>query len=84
MKDKEQSAKQNAFEFSVDYKPFETDLDYREYAEYGFERGFLDGYNAGLEKVKEYLFNTEEHQDKDDKFYISEEYLKQTIEFLNG
>lgn len=45
--------------------------------------GFLAGYAAAIEKVKEYLFNTEEHQNKDGKFYISEEYLKQTIKFLN-
>jgi hypothetical protein len=45
--------------------------------------GFIMGYNAAIEKVKEYLFNTEEHQNKDDAFYISEEYLKQTIKFLN-
>ena len=36
-------AKSQAFEFSVDYKPWETDLDYREYAEYGFEKGFIEG-----------------------------------------
>ena len=37
------------------------------------------------ERVKEYLFNTEEHteQYKNDCNYISPEYLKQTIKFLN-
>ena len=39
----EEVAKSKAFEFKVDYKPFETDLDYREYAEYGFKKGFLEG-----------------------------------------
>ena len=39
----EKVAKSKAFEFKVDYKPFETDLDYREYAEYGFKKGFLEG-----------------------------------------
>jgi hypothetical protein len=39
----EEVAKSEAFEFSVDYKPWETDLDYREYAEYGFEKGFIEG-----------------------------------------
>jgi hypothetical protein len=39
----EEAAKSKAFEFSVDYKPWETDLDYREYAEYGFEKGFITG-----------------------------------------
>lgn len=33
--------------------------------------------------AKEYLLNTEEHQNKGSKFYISEEYLKQIIKFLN-
>lgn len=50
---------------------------------YGDELGFIAGYNATIEKVKEYLFNTEEHQDKNGKFYISEDYLKQIIKFLN-
>jgi flagellar biosynthesis/type III secretory pathway protein FliH len=61
----------------------ELDLEYNKYAEYSFEKGFLTGYEAAIEKVKEYLFNTEEHQNKEGKFYISEEYLKQTIKFLN-
>ena len=39
----EEAAKSKAFEFSVDYKPWETSLDYREYAEYGFEKGFIAG-----------------------------------------
>jgi hypothetical protein len=41
----EKVAKSEAFEFKVDYKPFETNLDYREYAEYGFEKGFIAGVN---------------------------------------
>lgn len=69
MKDKKQLAEEYAEEQNSSYTN-----DYY---------GFLNGYNAAIEKVKEYLFNTEEHQDKDDKFYISEEYLKQTIKFLN-
>ena len=44
---------------------------------------YVAGFDAAIEKVKEYLFNTEEHQDKDGKFYISEDYLKQIIKFLN-
>jgi hypothetical protein len=39
----EDIAKSEAFEFKVDYKPFETDLDYGEYAEYGFKKGFIAG-----------------------------------------
>lgn len=46
-------------------------------------QSFIAGYSLAIEKIKEYLFNTEEHQNKYDKFYISEEYLKQTIIFLN-
>ena len=45
--------------------------------------GFIAGHDSAIEKVKEYLFNTEEHQDKNGKFYISEDYLKQIIKFLN-
>ena len=29
-----------ACEWSVDYKPWEEDLDYREYARYGYEQGY--------------------------------------------
>lgn len=47
------------------------------------KEAYLTGFDSAIEKVKEYLFNTEEHQDKDGKFYISEDYLKQTIKFLN-
>ena len=47
----EEAAKSEAFEFKVDYKPFKTDLDYREYAEYGFEKGFVDGANWQAERV---------------------------------
>ena len=31
-----------AFWWSVDYKPFNYDLDYTEYAKYGFEKGFKE------------------------------------------
>lgn len=46
---------------------------------------YLAGYNSAIERVKEYLFNTEEHteQYKNNFNYISPEYLKQTIKFLN-
>ena len=46
----EEIAKSEAFEFKVDYKPFETDLDYREYAEYGFEKGFIAGVKLQAER----------------------------------
>lgn len=45
-KDIEKIASQHALEFSVDYKPFEEDLTYNKYAEYGYRKGFIDGYNA--------------------------------------
>lgn len=41
------------------------------------KQDFKAGYYAAIEKIKEYLFNTENHPKN-----ISEEYLKQTIEFL--
>jgi hypothetical protein len=47
----EEVAKSEAFEFSVDYKPWETDLDYREYAEYGFEKGFIEGTKYQAERM---------------------------------
>lgn len=52
---------------------------------YQSEIDFIEGYNKAIERVKEYLFNTEEHteQYKNDPNYISPEYLKQTIKFLN-
>ena len=45
------TAKSEAFEFRVDYKPFQTDLNYREYAEYGFEKGFIAGSIHQAEKM---------------------------------
>ncbi len=50
----EEAAKSEAFEFKVDYKPFKTDLDYREYAEYGFEKGFVDGAKWQAERMYTY------------------------------
>jgi hypothetical protein len=47
----EETAKSKAFEFKFDYKPFETDLDYREYAEHGFEKGFIDGTKHQAERM---------------------------------
>ena len=41
------------------------------------KKDFYAGYSAAIEKIKEYLFNTENRPEN-----ISEEYLKQTIEFL--
>lgn len=32
-----------AFNFSVDYKPFDENLHFSEYAKYGYQKGFLDG-----------------------------------------
>jgi hypothetical protein len=40
-----------AFEWVVDYKPFETDLHYKEYAKYGFEKG----YEEAMKKTDELL-----------------------------
>ena len=47
----EEVAKSEAFEFKVDYKPFETDLDYREYAEFGFKKGFKAGAECQAERM---------------------------------
>ena len=47
----EEAAESEAFEFKVDYKPFETDLNYREYAEYGFVKGFIKGANWQSERM---------------------------------
>ena len=52
----EEAAKSEAFEFKVDYKPFETDLDYGEYAEFGFEKGFI----AGAKWQQETMYSEEE------------------------
>ena len=63
----EEIAKTKAFEFKVDYKPFETDLDYREYAEYGFKKGFIDGTKCQAERS----YSNEEVLDILDKFLTS-------------
>jgi hypothetical protein len=47
------------------------------------KQDFKAGYRAAIEEIKEYLFNTENHESPSDTFYISPEYLKQTIKFLN-
>ena len=52
----EEAAKSEAFEFKVDYKPFETDLNYGEYAEFGFEKGFI----AGAKWQAERMYSEEE------------------------
>lgn len=47
-----------AFDWAVDYKPFETDLDYKEYARYGFEKGYeramekTDGLLKAIDKAR--------------------------------
>jgi len=40
----EKRAKHNAFEFSIDYKPWEENLCYKKYAEYGYEKGYIKGF----------------------------------------
>jgi hypothetical protein len=42
-----------AFWWAVDYKPFQTDLEYREYAKYGFEQGFKECLNKTQCKEKQ-------------------------------
>jgi len=49
--------KELAFEWAVDYKPWETDLSPQEYAEYGFEMGFL----RALKEIQRGMFD---HFDK--------------------
>lgn len=39
---------------------------------------------SDVEKIKEYLFNTENHVDPTDNFYISPNYLEQTLLFLDN
>lgn len=53
----EQEIKERAFNWAVDYKPWEEDLSPQEYAEYGFSIGALwardqafDGYTEALEE----------------------------------
>ena len=77
MKTKEEQADNYTQMQYVDY----GDFSYR--AEEQIREGFLAGYDSAIEKVKEYLFNTENHNFINDVIYISPEYLKQTIKFLN-
>jgi len=39
----EEEAKDRAFDWAVDYKPWEEGLSPQAYAQYGYEQGFLDG-----------------------------------------
>ena len=43
--------KELAFEWATDYKPWQEDLEYREYARYGYEAG----YERALEDMKRFL-----------------------------
>ena len=72
----EDVAKLEAFEFKIDYKPFETDLDYREYAEYGFEKGFISGVEWQAERMYDELFQWLASKD-----YLSDELLSIQKEF---
>jgi len=40
----ESLSKSNAFEWAIDYKPWDTSLDYRSYASHGYEAGFMAAY----------------------------------------
>ncbi len=87
----EEAAKSEAFEFKVDYKPFKTDLDYREYAEYGFEKGFVDGAKWQAERMyseeeKELMIkifhsywfeNNPEHEDNLKEWELSKKLFEQ-------
>lgn len=44
-----------AFEWVVDYKPFETDLHYKEYAKYGFEKGYEEAMKKKVQETDELL-----------------------------
>lgn len=62
--------KDKAFNWAVDYKPFSTELEYRSYAEYGYEQGYLRAirdilkeHRLELEKVEELIeVNTDKDQ----------------------
>jgi len=43
-----------AFEWSVDYKPWEENLHYKEYAEYGYKQGYLQA----IKDTENFLKNT--------------------------
>jgi len=46
------------------------------------ESGEYESPTDNIEKIKEYLFNTANFENKEDPFFISELYLKQTLKFL--
>ena len=57
-----------AKDWAVDYKPFETDLHYTKYAEYGFEEGFKRGMKEANKNICSYCTNQ-----KDNTVVICEE-----------
>ena len=48
----QEEIKSLAFEWAIDYKPWEDDLSPQEYAEHGFEQGFLRAVKIYNEKLK--------------------------------
>lgn len=54
----EQLAKERAFEFQVDYKPWEENLSYNQYVEYGFEKGFISGFSRRKEIEQKIITDT--------------------------
>jgi hypothetical protein len=68
-------AKSEAFEFKVDYKPFEEDLNYKEYAEYGFEKGFIEGIEW-LQKNILQLLKDNDYQNEPVFEFLTEQFEK--------
>ena len=45
--------KNKAFEWSIDYKPWEEDLHYREYARHGFEIGYNQALKDSVQTLQQ-------------------------------
>ena len=70
------NVKEKAFEWSVDYKPFEENLTAQEYARYGFEIGYKrasDEKDALIKDLKQYIIDT-------DKYGIDSDTIKSRVE----
>jgi len=63
-----------AFEWSVDYKPWETDLDYQRYAEHGYYVGYKSALSASRHKDLR-IYHLE---------HLVEKYEKNEIEYLKS
>jgi hypothetical protein len=77
-----EAAKNSALNFMVDSKQFITKLSYREYGEYGYEKGFLEGVKS--DTTRDYWFEKFKLEQEEDLKTAYFSGIKTTGEGWNG